>query len=176
MASSSTSPTPFLYSCIAAQTTILAEHTASPSSNTSSLASVILPKISHNASSRLTYTHNANLIHYIADGPATSTETVTAPGLTFLVVARQDLGQRIAFAYLADVRKRFLGQYDPSRTEFGSLPPYGAAAFNSKLKELMGEYGSGKGTDAFGRAQKEIDEAKGVMTQNIERVLERGER
>ena len=173
---SSTSATPFLYSCIAAQTTILAEHTASPSSNTSSLASVILPKISHSSSQRLTYTHNQNLIHYIADGPSSSSDTTTAPGLTFLVIARQDLTQRVAFAYLADVRKRFLGQYDPSRTEFSSLPPYGAAAFNSKLKELMGEYGSGQKTDAFGRAQREIDEARGVMTQNIERVLERGER
>ena len=42
----------------------------------------------------------------------------------------------------------------------------------------MGEYGTTTAghNDAIGRAQREIDDVKGIMTQNIERVLERGER
>lgn len=92
-----------------------------------------------------------------------------------MCIVRRDFGQRVPFAYLVDVRKRFLGQYDPSRTDFSSLPPYGAAAFNAKLKATMTQYSNGESNDAFTRAQREIDEARGVMTQNIERVLERGE-
>jgi hypothetical protein len=45
--------------CVAAGTTILSEHSpsASASSNASSLASLILPKISHSSAQKLTYTH-----------------------------------------------------------------------------------------------------------------------
>lgn len=77
-----------------------------------------------------------------------------------------------------EIKKRFLATYDPKTTDFASLPPYGAAAFNSQLKQLMVEYGTtqaGK-DDAIGNAQSEIENVRGIMTENIERVLERGER
>ena len=58
------------------------------------------------------------------------------------------------------------------------MPPYGAAAFNSQLKSLMIGYGTTEGgkQDAIGNVQQEIESVKGIMTENIERVLERGER
>jgi vesicle-associated membrane protein 7 len=58
------------------------------------------------------------------------------------------------------------------------LPNYGAGSFNTELKKLMIEYGttqSGK-QDAITNVQNEIDNVRGIMTENIERVLERGER
>lgn len=181
MASSSTPATPLLYSCIAYKNTILAEHTTSAASGTSQLASVILPKISHNEPQKLTYTHNQNFIHYIADA-TTSTgsgdELGSAAGLTYLVVAKSDLGRRVPFGYLVEIKKRFLAEYDAQRTNFAGLPAYGAAAFNSQLKSLMVEYGTTKAgqEDAFKNVQSEIDNVRGIMTENIERVLERGER
>ena len=77
-----------------------------------------------------------------------------------------------------EIKKRFLAAYDPHNTDFASLPPYGAAAFNTQLKGLMVEYGTtqaGK-DDAIGNVQNEIENVRGIMTENIERVLERGER
>lgn len=64
------------------------------------------------------------------------------------------------------------------RTDFASLPPFGCAAFNSRLKEMMVEFGSTQAgrEDAIGKAKREIEDVKGIMTENIERVLERGER
>lgn len=58
------------------------------------------------------------------------------------------------------------------------LPSYGAAGFNSKLKELLVKFGTtDEGQqDAMGNVQREIANVKGIMTENIERVLERGER
>jgi len=58
------------------------------------------------------------------------------------------------------------------------LPPYGAAAFNTQLKQLMVEYGTTQAgrDDAIGNVQNEIENVRGIMTENIERVLERGER
>ena len=58
------------------------------------------------------------------------------------------------------------------------MPPYGAADFNRQLKDLMvgiGTTQAGK-DDAISNTQQEIDNVKGIMTENIERVLERGER
>jgi vesicle-associated membrane protein 7 len=180
MASSSVPATPLLYSCIAYKNTILAEHTVSAASGTSSLASVILPKIKHTSPEKLTYTHNANLIHYIADAGSASanTDSLNAPNLTYLVVAKGDLGRRVPFGFLVEIKKRFLKAYNPENTDFSSLPAYGAAAYNAQLKSLMVEYGTTKSgqEDAFKNVQGEIDNVRGIMTENIERVLERGER
>jgi vesicle-associated membrane protein 7 len=180
MASSSVPATPLLYSCVAYKNTILAEHTVSAASGTSSLASVILPKIKHTSPEKLTYTHNANLIHYIADAGSASAnpDSLNAPGLTYLVVAKGDLGRRVPFGFLVEIKKRFLKAYNPENTEFSSLPAYGAAAYNAQLKALMIEYGTTKSgqEDAFKNVQGEIDNVRGIMTENIERVLERGER
>ncbi|KAI9756904.1 MAG: hypothetical protein M4579_003658 [Chaenotheca gracillima] len=165
-------------SCIAYRTTILTEHTSSPSSGASSLASLILPKLNHETSQKLTYTHNQNFVHYIADSAADHPGAdPSAGGLSYLVVARADLGRRVPFGYLFEIKKRFLASYDPQSTDFSSMPSYGAANFNSQLKNLMVEYGTTQGgkDDAIGNVQNEIENVKGIMTENIERVLERGE-
>ncbi|MCJ1411646.1 hypothetical protein MMC19_005737 [Ptychographa xylographoides] len=179
MASSSTQSTPLLYSCIAHRSTILTEHTTSVSSQISSLAALILPKIDHSKPQKLTYTHNQNFIHYIADAPSDyPSSSSSAGGLTYLVIASSAFGRRVPFGYLVEIKKQFLARYSPGETDFATLPSYGAAAFNSTLKSLMISYGTtqaGK-EDAIGNVQNEIENVRGIMTENIERVLERGER
>ncbi|OAQ98443.1 hypothetical protein LLEC1_02587 [Akanthomyces lecanii] len=159
MASSSTPATPLLYSCIAHKTTILSECTTSASSQTSSLASLILPKIEHTKPQKLTYTHGSNQIHYVAEAPSEHPDHPAAGGLTFLV------------------RRRFFAAF-PETSDFADMPNYGAASFNGSLKTLMVEYGatSGGQSDAIGNARREIDDVRGIMTKNIESLLERGER
>ncbi len=94
------------------------------------------------------------------------------------MVASSSFGRRIPFGYLVEIKKQFLARYDPDSTDFASLPPYGAADFNAQLKKLMIGYGTTEGgkQDAITNTQQEIDNVKGIMTENIERVLERGER
>jgi len=58
------------------------------------------------------------------------------------------------------------------------MESYGAGSFNSEMKKLMVDYGttqSGK-RDAIQNAKAEIDETRGIMSKNIESILERGER
>ncbi|KAL3420032.1 synaptobrevin [Phlyctema vagabunda] len=179
MASSSSPSTPLLYCCIAHNTTILAEHTSPSASHTSSLASLVLPKINHATAQKLTYTHNSNFIHYIADAPAEySPSAASAGGLTYLVVADNTLGRRIPFGFLFEIKKRFLEKWDPETTDFASMQSYGAGSFNGELKKLMVDYGTTKSgkEDAISNVQGEIDNVKGIMSQNIESLLERGER
>ena len=177
MASSSTPATPLLYSCIAHHTTILTECTTSASSQTSSLASLILPKIEHGSPQKLTYTHGQHQIHYVAEAPSEHPDHPSAGGLTFLVIADASLGRRVPFGYLFEIRKRFFQEF-PESTDFADLPNYGAGSFNTELKNLMVEYGttSGGRDDAIGNAKREIDDVRGIMTKNIESLLERGER
>ena len=96
----------------------------------------------------------------------------------FLCIAPQDFGRRIPFGFLLTLQKSFFQQYPPEKTDFSDLPAYGCAAFNSTLKKTMIESGStDRGQkDAITIAQNEIENVRGIMTENIERVLERGER
>ncbi|KAL2256765.1 hypothetical protein VTK26DRAFT_1155 [Humicola hyalothermophila] len=188
MASSSTPATPLLYACIAHNSTILTECTTSASSQTSSLASLILPKIDHTTPQKLTYTHGAHHIHYIASSPSEYPPAESsAGGLAFLaIVSSSSISRRLSFAFLSALRTRFLARFPPAATDFADLPNYGAASFNADLRQLMVEYGrlatTGEGgggegqTDAIGTVQREIDDVRGIMTRNIEGLLERGER
>ena len=183
MASSSSALTQLLYACIAHGTTILTEHTSPGTSSTSasSLASIILPKISHSAPQKLTYTHDRLFVHYIADSPSSSSnapdeELTSHAALTYLVVAQSELGRRIPFAFLLELKKKFLAQYSPESANFQSLPAYGSAAFNTTLKSMLSTYNISPPSDSLSNARREIDSVKDIMTENIERVLERGER
>jgi vesicle-associated membrane protein 7 len=92
------------------------------------------------------------------------------------VVAQSELGRRIPFAFLLELKKKFLAQYSPDSTEYQTLPAYGTAAFNSTLKSMLQQYNIAPPNDSLANAKKEIDSVKDIMTENIERVLERGER
>jgi vesicle-associated membrane protein 7 len=171
---------PPLSACIAHNSTILTECTTSATSQTSSLASLILPKIDHSTPQKLTYTHGTHHIHYIAASPSEYPSThPTAGGLTYLVISDSSaINRRISFGFLVELRKRFLSQHPPETTDFSDLPNYGCASFNTDTRALMVEYGTtahGR-DDAITNVQREIDDVKGIMTRNIEGLLERGER
>ncbi|KAF2651739.1 vesicle-associated membrane protein-like protein [Lophiostoma macrostomum CBS 122681] len=178
MASSSTS-TPLVYACIAHNTTILTEHTTSASSATSSIPSIVLPKITHTEHTKQTYTHNQYAIHYIASAPSDyPSNQNSAGGLTYLVIADKNFGRQTPFGFLLTLQQKFLDEFEPSATRFGALPSYGCASFNATMKKLMYEQGATQQgqQDAMRKAQAEIDNVREIMTENIERVLERGER
>ncbi|ODH26779.1 hypothetical protein ACO22_04423 [Paracoccidioides brasiliensis] len=187
MASSSKPPSPTnlpassFSACIAHRSTILAEHSSPGTSSTSasSLASIILPKISHQVPQKLTYTHDRLFVHYIADSPSATSQngelTSHAP-LTYLVVATVEIGRRIPFAFLLEIKRKFLAAYNPHSTDFAALPAYGCAAFNTDLRALLQTYNTAPPADSLASARKEIDSVRDIMTENIERVLERGER
>lgn len=95
-----------------------------------------------------------------------------------MVIADSSLGRRVPFGFLFEIKKRFLEKWDPESTDFASMESYGAGSFNSEMKKLMVEYGttqSGK-QDAIQNVQGEINNVRGIMSQNIESLLERGER
>lgn len=121
-------------------------------------------------------------VHYIADSPSSSSsfsgngELSSHAALTYLVIGPSELGRRIPFAFLLDLKKKFLAQFPPESVNYGSLPAYGTAAFNTTLKQTMNTYNTAPPQDSIAAAKKELDNVRDIMTQNIEQVLERGER
>lgn len=82
------------------------------------------------------------------------------------------------FGFLFEIRKRFFDEFAAAAADFADMPNYGAGSFNAVLKGLMVEFGttSGGRDDAITNVQREMDDVRGIMTRNIEGLLERGER
>jgi vesicle-associated membrane protein 7 len=126
-------------------------------------------------------------VHYIADSPSENDEASqqqlqqaaepsSHSSLSYLVVATPELGRRIPFAFLLELKRKFLTQYPRATTDFAALPAYGCAAFNAELRALLQNYNTAPPADSLASARREIDSVRDIMTENIERVLERGER
>lgn len=120
-------------------------------------------------------------MHYIADSPtdasnATSQEPNSHAAMSFIVVATAEQGRRIPFAFLLEMKRKFLTTYPTDSTDFAGLPPYGCAAFNTELRGLLQAYNSAPPADSLASARREVDSVRDIMSQNIEHVLERGER
>ena len=96
-----------------------------------------------------------------------------------MITDSTSISRRLSFAFLATLQTRFLAVFPSNTTDFSDLPHYGAAQFNHNLRSLMVEYGTKSNTeggDAIGNVRREIDDVRGIMTRNIEGLLERGER
>lgn len=88
------------------------------------------------------------------------------------------LQHRIPFAFLQDIKQLFL-------TKYGHEIPLTAIAFamneefSPMIRDRMDFYNSDeadRSIDNIGAVKSQIDEVKDVMVQNIEKVLERGEK
>lgn len=121
-------------------------------------------------------------MHCIADSPtgegddSSRNEPSSHNPLTYIVVASAEQGRRIPFAFLLEIKRKFLSTYPSSSSDFGSLPAYGCAGFNAELRSLMQTFNTASPSDSLAMAKRDIDDVRGIMTENIERVLERGER
>jgi vesicle-associated membrane protein 7 len=164
-----------VYSVVARGTTVLAEHTSASTSTTNApqVASLILDKIKPEESSKLTYVYGDHLVHYI-----TTAATDDVPeGVTFLCITSDASGRRVPFLFLTSIQKAFAEEH--SEHDIAAAPPYGLNSFAKTLKMQM-EWADGgakgSGIDKGKEIREEMDAVKDVMVQNIERVLERGER
>ncbi|CAL5223870.1 g6457 [Coccomyxa viridis] len=150
-----------LYALIARGTTVLVE-ASEVSGNAHLVAHRILDKLSQD-DSRVSYSQERHLFHI-----------VVRDGITFLCMADEDFGRRIPFAFLEDVRERYLARFGDSAQ---SAPAYAHnAEFSKVLEERMEYYSNNEKADTINRVRGGISEVKNVMIENIDKVLDRGER
>ncbi|CAG8565409.1 9512_t:CDS:2 [Ambispora gerdemannii] len=150
-----------VYGLVARGPIILAEYTNS-SGNFTQVTQAILEKIPPN-NSKLTYVYDRYLFHYICED-----------GLTYMCMADDSFGRRIPFAFLADIKERFLNTYSKDRTN--TALPYGMNEFSKVIAKQMEYFSTNPNADRIKQVHGEIEQVKDVMVHNIERVLERGER
>lgn len=132
------------------------------SGNANLVAHRILEKLPQN-DSRVSYSQERHLFHI-----------VVRDGITFLCMADEDFGRRIPFAFLEDVRERYLNRFGE---EVHTAPAYEHnAEFSRVLEDRMAFYSTDQRADTINRVRGEISEVKTVMIENIDKVLDRGER
>ncbi|CAG8481948.1 5159_t:CDS:2 [Ambispora leptoticha] len=150
-----------VYGLVARGPIILAEYTNS-SGNFTQVTQAILEKIPPN-NSKLTYVYDRYLFHYICED-----------GLTYMCMADDSFGRRIPFAFLQDIKERFLATYSKDRAN--TALPYGMNEFSKVIANRMEYFSTNPNADRIKQVHGEIEQVKDVMVHNIERVLERGER
>ena len=116
---------------------------------------------------KMTYKYDDYIFHYIVEN-----------GICYLSMSDETNKHRIPFAFLDDIKTNFLSKYG-----LDSALQAQAFAMNDEFKSLIAarmEYYNSEGADRtidnIGGLKSQIDDVKDVMVQNIERVLERGEK
>uniref|UniRef100_A0A1D1ZKI5 Vesicle-associated membrane protein 727 n=1 Tax=Anthurium amnicola TaxID=1678845 RepID=A0A1D1ZKI5_9ARAE len=172
---------PLVYSFVAKGTVVLAEHT-SFSGNFSTIAVQCLQKLPSN-SNKFTYSCDGHTFNFLVDG-----------GFVFLVVADEATGRSVPFVFLERVKDDFMQRYGASINAGGSHPladeddddlfedRFSIAynldrEFGPRLKEHMNYCVSHpEEMSKLSKLKAQITEVKGIMMDNIEKVLDRGEK
>ncbi|MBA0835896.1 hypothetical protein Goarm_008146, partial [Gossypium armourianum] len=95
-------------------------------------------------------------------------------GLTALCMADESAGRRIPFAFLEDMHQRFVRTYGGAVL---SALPYGMNdEFSRVLSQQMEYYSNDPNADRINRLKGEMSQVRNVMIENIDKVLERGDR
>ena len=150
-----------VYALVARRKVVLAEYTAT-SGNFPTVTRVLLDKIAPQ-DCKMSWQYDDHVFHYVVES-----------GLTYLCMADESLKRRIPFAYLADVKERF-------KSTFGLEQAHNAIAFAmndsfSRVLQARLEHHNNPDADNINRMKGQIEDVKGMMVENIDKVLERGEK
>ncbi len=152
-----------IYALVARQDHVLAEYTNSGlRGNFSTVTRYLLKKIP-TQDSKLSYVYDKYVFHY-----------VVSDSLTYLVMTDGEFSRQTAFKFLAEVQRRFVSTYgDRGKTAI-------AFAFNADfqrvLQSQMDQFNAMRDDSRLQRVEHEVTQVREVMIENIDKVLERGER
>lgn len=166
-----------IYCFVAKGSVVLAEYTTY-SGNFSTIAVQCLEKLpSYN--SRQTYACDGHSFNYLIED-----------GFVYLVVAHDGAGRELPFSFLERIKEEFKKQYVEGGDhtshdfdiEFGLEDRFDIAysldkEFRPKLKEHM-QYccDHPEETSKIARVKSSLSEVRGIVIENIEKILDRGER
>ncbi|KAL6548534.1 hypothetical protein OROGR_008955 [Orobanche gracilis] len=152
-----------IYSFVARGTMILAEYTEF-TGNFTSIASQCLQKLPA-SSNRFTYNCDGHTFNYLVEN-----------GFTYCVVAVESAGRQIPIAFLERVRDDFNKRYGGGKAATAG-PNSLKKEFGPKLKEQMNYCTTHpEEISKLAKVKAQVSEVKGVMMENIEKVLDRGEK
>ncbi|CAL9778449.1 unnamed protein product [Musa acuminata subsp. burmannicoides] len=151
-----------LYALVARGSVVLAEFSGA-ATNASAVARQILERIPGDQDTHVSYSQDRYIFH-----------VKRTDGVTVLCVADDTAGRRIPFAFLEDIHGRFVKAYGRA---CHTAPAYG---MNDEFSRVLGQqidyYTNDPNADRMNRIKGEMSQVRNVMIENIDKVLERGER
>lgn len=149
-----------LYSLVARGKTVLAEYTFT-SGNFPTITRVLLGKI-EDKDGKMSYVYDQHVFHYIIENH-----------IIYMCMCDDMDKRRIPFGFLEDIKQRFKATYgERAQTAIAFAM---SEDFGRTMHKQMDFY-NGSGADAFAQVNTKLDDVKNIMVQNIEMVLERGEK
>eukprot|EP00897_Mesotaenium_endlicherianum_P010603 jgi/Mesen1/9571/ME000065S08998 len=152
-----------IYSFVARGHEVLAEYT-SFSGNFSTIAVQCLETLPP-GNNKFTFPHGGHTLNYLIDN-----------GFAYMVLADGAVGRQLVFAFIERVKGDFQRRYAGGKAD--NIPPHGLdKEYGPKLKEHM-QYcvDHPEEMSKFAKIQAQVAEVKGVMKDNIDKVLQRGEK
>lgn len=142
---------------------VLAEYTEF-TGNFTTIASQCLVKLPA-SNNKFTYNCDGHTFNYLVED-----------GFTYCVVAVESVGQQMPIAFLVRVKDDFSKRYAGGKAATAA-PSSLNREFGSKLKEHM-QYcvDHPEEINKLAKVQAQVSEVKNVMMENIEKVLDRGEK
>jgi len=150
-----------LYGLVARGKNVLAEYTA-VSGNFPTITRVLLGKISTDQDGKMSYVYDQYVFHYIVENH-----------ITYLTMCDDMNKRRIPFLFLEDIKQRFVAAYGELAQTAHAFAM--SEEFGRTMQKQMEFYNSSS-ADSFAQVNSKLDDVKNVMVQNIEMVLERGEK
>ncbi|EEC74190.1 hypothetical protein OsI_09329 [Oryza sativa Indica Group] len=156
------------YAAVARGAVVMAEHGDAAFPNAGAVARQILDRLSAGdggggGDCNVSYTQDLHVFH-----------VKRTDGVTALCMADDAAGRRIPFAFLEDIHGRFVKTY--GRAALTAL----AYAMNDEFSRVLGQqmdyYSNDPNADRISRMRGEMDQVRNVMIDNIDKVLERGDR
>lgn len=154
-----------VYTLIAREQVVLCEHTEA-GGNFPTITRVVLRKIARNetsaTSNRCTFAYDNHRFHFLLHDD-----------LIYLSMTDNEIKTSVVFAMLDEIKNVFLRQYgDRGKTAIA----YAMSGFSPEVKALVAKYENSKAGDQFDEVAGKMNSVKNVMVENINKVLERGEK
>ncbi|XP_020096390.1 vesicle-associated membrane protein 721-like [Ananas comosus] len=151
-----------IYSFVARGTVILAEYTEFKG-NFTTIALQCLTKLPA-SNNRFTHTTDGHTFNFLVED-----------GYTYCVVAVESVGRQMPIAFLERIKEDFIQRYGGGKAATAAASSLNRE-FGSKLKEHM-HYcvEHPEEISKLAKVKAQVSEVKGVMMENIEKVIERGE-
>lgn len=152
----------WLYSLVAYRSKVLAEASVNPGGNEGEIARQILQTVPPDAALKKSYGYQGQVFHY----------TSSEDGLIILCMADAATGNRVAFSFLQDIANRFRGRYQA----FSHAQELSMADFARTLREKMDYFSNNPSSEKISKVKNEIEEVKSTLRNNIDKVLDRGDK
>lgn len=154
-----------LYALVARGSTVLAEFTEQRG-NFQKISQQILEKIPSSRDTKVSYAYD-NYVFHIA----------VSDGITYFCMSEKEFGNRVPFAFLDDIKQRFEAQYGPGGERASTAGERTLNRdFGRVLRTQMTYFSNPAESDKFERVRGQISDVKNLMIDNIEKVLDRGEK